>query len=67
MDNGRCYLITFEKSESALQRSFLSESLFEILDIDPGLFEDPDQCSFFQFAMKGNRKDTPFFLHDNVA
>jgi len=56
-----------KKTDRDLQRSFLPESLFEILDFDPGLFEDPHQCSFLQLAVKRNRKDAPFFLHDNVT
>jgi hypothetical protein len=46
---------------------FLPESLFEILDFDPGLFENPDQGSLLQFAVKRDGEDTPFFLYDNMA
>ena len=46
---------------------FLPESLFEILNLYPGLLENPDQGPLLKFAVKRNRKDTPFFLHDDMA
>jgi len=66
-ENGRYYAITLKKLTAILKIPFLPESPFEILDFDPGLFEDPDQGPLLQFAVKRDRKDTPFFLHDNVA
>jgi hypothetical protein len=35
--------------KAILKVPFLPESLFEILDINPGLFKDPNQRSFLQF------------------
>jgi len=46
---------------------FLPESLLEILDFYPGLLENPDQGSLLQFAVKRDRKDTPFFLYHNMT
>jgi len=47
--------------------SFLTGSLFEFLDFDPGLFENSDQCPFLELPVERNREDPPLFLDDNVA
>ena len=60
-------MITFEKIKRDSQSSFLLESLLEIFDFYPGLFENANQGPFFQFPVERNREDTPLFLHDNMA
>jgi len=53
-ENGRYHAIPFEKSDTDPEDPFLPESLFEIPGFYPGLFEDPDQGSFLQFAVEWN-------------